>query len=305
MTAAHVSPRDVDRLRGCVWSAIASLGARAAALPPAVMASWMRLAHAPVGWANAHELVEEICDVLARIQLAARELTTTGQAAPTAPADASPTHGLVTPGDVLSYRGLWDEYVMGTVRAGMACADAWDAAAAGAAQSPPITAPASINLAQFGAHPPDAATLRVLAQSERASATALETLWNLHANTPDEQIVLNAAAILQDFQSTVLKAGQVYQTDIRKQCPNIPLPAPPGLDVQARVIGQIEGLGILAHGLLQLLGEGTGGALETLGAIGKAASGVVEAGTSILKSPGAIVGGLAAIAVILVVLSRK
>jgi hypothetical protein len=153
---------------------------------------------------------------------------------------------LVSPVDVLAYRRIWDPFITATARAAVACAVALEAAAATAS---------------------DPSTLLLAADTERVNADALMTRWNLHAGTPDYEIVINAADILQDQQDAVLKAGQVYQAQIRTDCPSIELPAPPGIAVQTGVIGAIEGFGILAHGVLQLIGQAAGGAIETLGPI--------------------------------------
>jgi hypothetical protein len=79
--------------------------------------------------------------------------------------------------------------------------------------------------------------------------------------------VLNAGDILVDQQDAVEKAATVYRPAIVADCPTIALPAPPSLDVQSQIIGRIEGFGILAHGVLQLIGAGAGGAIDTLGPI--------------------------------------
>jgi hypothetical protein len=158
------------------------------------------------------------------------------------PFEQSGTSGigaLVTPGDVLAYRQTWDDYVTGTARAALACAAALDAAAPGS----------------------------LAAQTERTNSDAIMLRWNEYAGWDDDAIVLEAAGILESFQDTVLKVGQFYQPAIAADCPAIVLPTPPTTAVQAQVIGRIEGLGILTHGVLQLLGKGAGGALDTLGAI--------------------------------------
>jgi hypothetical protein len=146
---------------------------------------------------------------------------------------------LVTPGDVLSYRKTWDPYVTGTARAALACAATLDAVKPGTLE----------------------------ASTQRTNADAIMLRWNEYAGWADDAIVLEGAGILESFQDTVLKVGQFYQPAITADCPTLALPTPPSLDVQSQVIGRIEGLGILTHGILQLIGAGAGGAVTTLGAI--------------------------------------
>jgi Transglutaminase-like superfamily len=147
--------------------------------------------------------------------------------------------GAVTPSDVLAYRNLWDDYVMGTARAAAACAASLPAGS-------------------------------VEQGTQQANADAIVLRWNAYAGWSDAMIVLEAAGILEAFQDAVLRVGQFYQPQIHAACPSIALPSPADTNLQASVIGAIEGQGILAHGVLQLLGLGVGGALSTLGAIASA-----------------------------------
>jgi hypothetical protein len=167
-----------------------------------------------------------------------------------------------TPGDVLAYRNLWNGYVVDTARAAAACGAAWQALADG---TTPATLP---NVGEFAA-PPDAKTLALWATSNQQIADSIMASWNQHAGLQDWQIVASAAEILQDFQKVVRDVGQFYQPQIKRDCPQLALPVPPSLELQKQVIGQIEGLGILAHGVLQLFEIGAGGALDTYQTIGQ------------------------------------
>lgn len=177
---------------------------------------------------------------------------------------------IVTPGDVLAYRKMWDGYVIATVKLLGVCGDAWAELAAGGS---PATHP---NTAKF-AVPPDAKTLQLKADTMHGYADNLLSSWNSHAGMSDSDLVLEASAVLQDFQAVITKIGQFYEPELQSDCPSLTLPSPPGVDVQSQVIGQIEGLGILAHGVLQLFAVGASGALETYGAIAKTAASVATA----------------------------
>lgn len=199
----------------------------------------------------------------------------------TGAAPVAPVHGMgpILPGDVLAYRKTWDAYVTGVARA----------AEAGAAL---FRAPASL---------PGADDANRIADTLHADSVAIMLLWNDFANTPDDELVLGAADILQDYQRTVLKVAQFYEPEIAGLAPTVTLPALPTIDVQSQVIGRIEGLGILAHGVLQLIGEAAGGAVEELGGVGTALGNTAKA----LAGPGPWIAiGLAAGVALLVTLRK-
>jgi hypothetical protein len=169
---------------------------------------------------------------------------------------------VVTPGDILAYRQIWDSYVMDTARAAAACSAAWQAQANGTA---PATPP---NVGEF-ATPPDKTTLQLWATWQKNISDDIVLSWNRFSGLQDWEIVTSGANILQGFQDTVQRVGQFYQPQIQHDCPMLVLPVPPSIDLQKQVIGQIEGLGILAHGVLQLFEMGASGALQTYETIGE------------------------------------
>lgn len=308
----HVNPAEVEQLADVLHEAIAGLCAPCSGIPAGVVDrlidTYNEWAAQPLDWLSAPMLLFEglaIERAVSKLQgPRARRYNTgpvTGQATSSSssstPATPPPTHGIVTPGDVLSYRSLWDSYVMGTARAAQQCSQAWAAAAA----AYPAAPPAAINTARYGAHPPDASILQLIADTEQSYSDGITTRWNIHADTPDATLLLNAGSILQDFQDTVLRVGQFYQPLIADDCPAIALPMAPDASLQSQVIARIEGLGIVAHGVLQLLGIGAGGALDTLGAIG----GAVAQGAKTLTSPGPWIAlGLAGAGVLVLALRR-
>jgi hypothetical protein len=170
------------------------------------------------------------------------------------------THGVVTPGDVLAYRSLWDDFVMGTARAAASCSAAWKAAADGTGPIP--------NASEFAA-PPDQKTLQLWANANQNISDSITSSWNQHAGLQDWEIVASAGDILVDFQKVVTDVGNFYQPQVKRDCPTLALPDPPGLGLQQQVVGQVEGLGILAHGVLQLFTKGAGGALEAYQTLGQ------------------------------------
>jgi hypothetical protein len=169
--------------------------------------------------------------------------------------------GVVTPGDVLAYRVMWDQYVLDTVRTSTEC---------------------SKNMAAVAAKQSDAgtkATLSQLSDAMQKQSDALLAQWNLFQNSSSSYIVLQGAEILKSFQQTVISAGSI-RSDVSTgpvscaltytDAQGVVHQCAPGADpsVQAQVIARIEGLGILADGVLQILVE-TGE--NTLAAAGSAA----------------------------------
>lgn len=183
---------------------------------------------------------------------------------------------VATPGDVLAYRSMWDPYVMGIVRALMACGGAFAQASAGQTPATPIAQNVFVV-------PPDSQTLGIYAASLEGDSAQLLAQWNAHAGMSDSDLVLQAGNVLQDFQKAVEDAGQLYAPQVRRYCPSVPLPEPPSVSVQKQIIARLQGLGVIAGGVLQLFGIGAGGALDTLGAVGSTAQGL----TSLLTNPAA------------------
>ncbi len=188
------------------------------------------------------------------------------------PADAATLGDLVLPSDVLAYRQAWEPYVMGVARGLSSCAASWRLLASGQTIKPGDVA--QPNLSQF-ATAPDAKELGLWADTLAQEAQSLVDSWNLHAGTTDSDIVLQAGAFLQDYQAIVQRAGSFYAVELGKNCPSIPIPAPPSILDQTQIIARIEGLKILAHGTLQLMGIGASGALETYGAIAQKAGDII------------------------------
>jgi hypothetical protein len=300
---SFVHPASIDDMKRDLHPALDALhrelaGAHADTTSPrareiaALVDAWNAWLARPCDWLTAPDVLQMGCHIEARIATlqgppADGRPHTTG---PDRPQRAGQSGGIVTPGDVLAYRKTWDDYVMGTARAAAACAVAWQALADGTTPSTPP------NVSQF-AIPPDQKTMSLWAQTQQQHSDGITESWNMHADKPDWQVVVQAGDILQDFQRTVQRVGSFYQPQIAKDCPAIELPKPPSFDLQSQVIGRIEGLGILAHGVLQLLGIGVGGALQTYGAIaqqaGEIGKKVGEAAERALDvAPIVIVGGV-------------
>ena len=300
---SFVHPASIDEMKRDLHNAIDALhrelaGAHADRVSrraheiAALVGDWNAWLAQPCDWLTAPDVLQTGCDIEARIAVlqgppAGGRLHTTG---PDRPQRAGQASGIVTPSDVLAYRKTWDDYVMGTARAAATCAQAWQALAD---EATPSTPP---NVSQF-AIPPDKQTLSLWAQAEQQHSDSITESWNMHAGKPDWQVVVQAGDILQDFQRTVQRVGNFYQPQIARDCPAIELPKPPSFDLQTQVIGRIEGLGILAHGVLQLLGIGVGGALQTYGSIAQHAleigKRVGEAAEKALDvAPVVIVGGV-------------
>jgi hypothetical protein len=289
---SFVDPREVVALKRRLHGAfVMLLGAELGAKSPATVRAreLLDLVHAwnaylarPVDWVNAPDELEHGFDLEARLAMleGAGQPVRTGEQ-PTGSPSSTTMPIVVTPGDVLAYRKLWDSYVMGIARAALQAAGAWDAVAKG--QLP------AMEPTHFPWWP-NRSVAATYADLERASSETIETLWNQFAGLSDLDIVVRAEGILRSFQDTVLQVGQYNAPRIAKEFPQLPLPEPPNFDLQAEVIGHIEGLGILAKGVLHLLGIGASGALETTLGAGKR---LVETVTS--PVPWVAAGGILAL----------
>jgi len=187
--------------------------------------------------------------------------------------------GIVTPGDVLSYRAAWNKYVLDTIGVCQSCSGEFT------------------TMSTTEADASTKAWLIAYAATLQSQADSLNKMWNLYANTESSFIVLEGRGILQSFQETVLAAGQV-RTNITSgplPCglsyvnPNgILVQAIPSVDpsVQAQIIARIEGLGILASGVLQILVESGSNGLQAAGSATQWAAKQVSNVTAALSTPG-------------------
>ena len=188
--------------------------------------------------------------------------------------------GLVTPGDILAYRGAWNQYVLDTVGVSSSCAQAYLSLAAQKQASDPTTA----------------ATLRGIGTAMQTASDKLLADWNVWAGVSSSTIVLQGAAILQQQQGAVLEAGTVRDSVTKGTLTCTPtyvnsagqtVTWAPGVDpsLQVQIISRIEGLGILASGLLQILVESSAVSLEAVGSAGQWAAQHVASTGSWLLSP--------------------
>jgi hypothetical protein len=194
---------------------------------------------------------------------------------------------IVTPSDILAYRKMWDAYVLDTARVALACGQAYSALAS---KDPD----------------PNAGKLEGdLGTSLTNEGNDLVSLWNLYQGKADSFIVLQGASILESFQKTVLRAGDIRANVTANQCaltyPDANgklIPATPGADtsVQTQVIAHIEGLGILGGGILQILVGTAENSLMQAGSAAQWAGKQVEKVTSAATSPWTWVGIAAAAA---------
>jgi hypothetical protein len=178
--------------------------------------------------------------------------------------------GIVLPTDVLSYRVMWDQYVLDTVRAGLYCGNNMQQAAAALpnnSQSP--------LLAQLG-------------QLIVKGANDLLSKWNAFTGMSTEAILVNASDILQNEQQVVLEAGTERQRMLANRGGSggpiscgpilvyqdangnlVEAATSPDPSVQAQVIANIEGLGILGSGLLHLFVDAGAAGLQSAGSAAK------------------------------------
>lgn len=197
--------------------------------------------------------------------------------------------GDTTPGDVLAYRAMWNDYVL-AIACGLAI-QGWALTQAAAGSTPTAVpaatltsvcpnsstwVPANVNpldLSGLAQQPPSQQLLTALAQVADNASDALLTQWNNYSGLTDLYITQNAASIVQGLQDTVLQAGQNYQPMLATVSPALAaaLPTGPDLSVQKQLIARLEGAGIVARGQIEAIKIGVGGAIEAVADIGKVA----------------------------------
>jgi hypothetical protein len=142
--------------------------------------------------------------------------------------------GVLNPNDavtVMAYRKAWDPYVMGVARAAKAC---------GSSKIDPT-----------------------LASVHASEADTLVFLWNQNSGLSNADIVLRAEGILANMQDTVKQASSIA-VGLKRDCPTIAIPSSPSPDIQASVLGALQGLGVATSGGGQILQTGAGGSLQTV-----------------------------------------
>jgi hypothetical protein len=188
--------------------------------------------------------------------------------------------GFVTPGDILAYRAMWDQYVLDTCRAAIDCGQAMQQIAS---QNPQNSESATV--AQLGA-------------SFVQSGNDLLAKWNVYAGQSASSVVVNGADILQNEQQVVLEAGQLRGSLLAGPVSCGPVlsyhdangnvvqvVAGPDASTQTQVIARIEGLGILGSGILQILLQTAAGTLRQAGSATEWAAKLAGGTASWLLSP--------------------
>ena len=200
--------------------------------------------------------------------------------------------GAATPGDVLSYRALWDDYVLQTVCAYNVLA--WALGFLIQGQSPPntidVTAPSIagipycvrtipawnyalplVDTSQFGDNPPTVVELTSVQAAATTSAAALLDRWNVWSNLSDYEIVQDAAQILTSMQGVVSDVGTTERPYLSKYSPSLgaAIVQGPSESTQARIIAQLEGAKIVAGGVLTVFGFGVQGAIDSTATLGQ------------------------------------
>jgi hypothetical protein len=200
--------------------------------------------------------------------------------------------GAASPGDVLSYRALWDDYVLQTVCAYNALA--WALGFLIQGQSPPNTIDVTatgiagipycvrtiptwnyqlplVDTTQFGDNPPTVAELTSVQTAAIGSASALLDRWNVWSGLSDYEIVQDAAQILTSMQGVVSDTGNTERPYLSKYSPALgaAIVQGPSQSKQAQIIAQLEGAKIVAGGVLTVFGFGLQGAIDSTATLGQ------------------------------------
>jgi len=142
-----------------------------------------------------------------------------------------------TPGDVLAYRTLWDDYVMGSIRGLNQCGDV---------------------LLKVAENPPQgysADTIKNMGDTYHDLGSKYLASWNQFAGMSDTDILFSASTILGAFQSVVTDLGKLRENpNFATYCVSS-MPNPPTVDAQKAVVAQLEGAGVIASGVLGIFSQ--------------------------------------------------
>jgi hypothetical protein len=227
----------------------------------------------------------------------------------TAP-ETVPTHGFTGVGDVLAYRKMWDDYVLGVVQGCFLAACSLRAEAQGL-PSFTYTLRGAASPSTIAVYPraatgtSDPSVLATLASTYDSDGNWLLDRWNMDRDQADWKIVYYAGNILQDEQKTVEYAGQ-RAASLRAVFSSLPLPAPPEKSLQRDVIAHLEAGQYIASGVLQMFVGAAGAELKSAGAVVDVLAEASKKAVNLIDwVPYLIVGGGVGIMVLVIWLSTR
>jgi hypothetical protein len=212
----------------------------------------------------------------------------------------------VWPSDLLAYRQQWEPFIGAHLNLWRYLNGIFEAVPA-AQRCPKVYTAAAVQSL-------DAATQQFCATLAltriRTSATDPEGIlpqWNAWANKSSAEILAGASSMLGWHQAVVLRVGGEYKDDLVKiaklwNITGLELPPVPEFSAQQSVIARIEGAGLAAQGLLQIIGYGTGqalvGAADTAQAVAKGLRDTAKALPGVFGSPWTWIGIVGVVAVV-------
>jgi hypothetical protein len=221
-------------------------------------------------------------------------------------ADHGLSDGAVWPSDLLAYRQQWEPFIAGHLNLWRYLNGIFEQVPA-AQQCPAgifTSSPPSLDAAmqQFCA---SLALTRI-----RTSATdpgGILPQWNAWANKSSAEILAGAPSMLKWHQDVVLRVGGEYKEDLVKiarlwNLTDIELPPVPEFSAQQSIIARIEGDGLAAQGLLQIIGYSAGkvlvGAATTSAAVAEGLRDTAKAIPSVFRSPWTWIGITGIVAIV-------
>jgi hypothetical protein len=213
----------------------------------------------------------------------------------------------VWPSDLLAYRQQWEPFIKAHLDLWRYLNGIFESVPA-AQQCPKgaFTAAAVSNL--------DAATKQFCASLALTRIRTSDTdpggilpQWNAWAGKSSAEILAGASSMLKWYQDVVLEVGGEYKDDLLKiaklwNITGLELPPVPEFSAQQSVISSIEGAGLAAQGLLQIIGYGSGqvlvGAADTAQAVAKGMRDTAKALPGVIGNPWTWIGVAAVVAVV-------
>lgn len=214
----------------------------------------------------------------------------------------------VWPSDLLAYRQQWEPFIGAHLNLWRYLNSIFESVPAAKQCPAGVFTAASVQSL-------DAATQQFCASLAltriRVSATdpgGILPQWNAWAGKSSAEILAGAASMLKWHQDVVLEVGGEYKDDLVKIAKlwnlsdDVELPPVPAFSVQQAIISRIEGDGLAAQGLLQIIGYSTGkvltGAADTASAVAKGLRDTAKALPTVFGNPWTWVGMIGVVAIV-------
>jgi len=213
----------------------------------------------------------------------------------------------VWPSDLLAYRQQWEPFIAAHLNLWRYMNSIFEATAAAKQCPPGIFTAAAVSKLDPSMQSFCASLALTRIRASDTDPGGILPQWNAWAGKSSAEILAGAPSILRWYQDVVLKVGGEYKDDLVKiaklwNITDINLPPVPEFSTQESLIAHLEGAGLAAQGVLQIIGYGSGqvlvGAADTASAVAKGLRDTAKAIPGVFANPWTWIGITAAVAVV-------